>query len=70
MGFVKKIISPAAPQSATSVYTPPPVVADTADTDSAAAYEQKSARKKGLLSTLLSKQNQRGTSTTGNTTLG
>lgn len=69
MGFVKKIIAPATPQSAANVYTPSPVVADTADSDSAAAYEQKSARKKGLLSTLLSKQHQREAST-ANTTLG
>lgn len=63
MGFVKKIISPSVPQSITSVSAPPPVVADTLAHDTGAAYEQKAARKKGLLSTLLSKQSSQAART-------
>lgn len=74
MGFVRKIISPSVPQSIHAVSTPPPVVADTIDSDTAANYEQKATRKKGLLSTILSKQHQSNntpaTANRGNSTLG
>lgn len=76
MGFVKKIIAPSStPRSIKTVAatTPPPVVADTVESDSAAAYEQKASNKKGLLSTILSKQHRQNAANqagTGNTTLG
>lgn len=63
-------MTPSVPQSIHTVSTPPPVVADTVDSDSGANYEQKASRKKGLLSTILSKQNQHTATTGGNTTLG
>lgn len=73
MGFVRKIVSPAAPRSIKAVSTPPPVVADTSASDAGAAYEQKATNKKGLLSTILSKQRQQHSAhspAAGNTTLG
>lgn len=68
MGFASKLIAP----KASTVSTPPPVVADTADTDAAAAYEQKASRRRGLLSTILSDRNRENTvpQSGENTTLG
>ncbi|MBE6419248.1 MAG: hypothetical protein E7031_03880 [Akkermansiaceae bacterium] len=69
MGFAIK--TPKAPP----VNTEPPVVADTQDTDTQAGYEQKSARRRGLLSTILTNNGKRGSLApaappTDNTTLG
>ncbi len=55
--------------------TPPPTVADTQPQDVRADYEQQAARRRGLLSTILSDSNRRNaplatTGATGNTTLG
>lgn len=49
MGFMK-------PSAPASVETPPPVVAETADTDTQNAYDQKASRRRGLLSTILSRR--------------
>lgn len=73
MGFIRKAISPAAPSSVKTVSTPPPVVADTVESDTTAGYEQKAANKKGLLSTILSKRRQQNAVRqpgAANTTLG
>ncbi len=48
MGFAVK--TPKIP----AVESTPPVVAETQDTDAQADYEQKAARRRGLLSTILS----------------
>lgn len=48
MGFAKM------PSSPKTVSTPPPVVAETVESDTQADYEQRASRKKGLLSTILS----------------
>lgn len=71
MGFSVKTSTPQAP----AVDTTPPVVAETHEGDTAADYEQKSARRRGLLSTILTnKQNRNSlapaTPTAENTTLG
>lgn len=47
MGFSIKTPSPSQPK------TPPPVVAETQPTDTAADYNQRNARRRGLLSTIL-----------------
>lgn len=68
MGFTK----PSAP----AVETKPPVVAEVVEQDAQKDYDQKSSRRKGLLSTILSTQKNRGgamnaaASHSGNTTLG
>lgn len=69
MGFAVK--TPKAP----AVKTTPPVVADIQEPDIQADYEQKSARRRGLLSTILTHQGKQGslapaTPSADNTTLG
>ena len=69
MGFAMK--TPKAPP----VVTAPPVVADTQETDTQADHEQKSARRRGLLSTILTRNGKQGslasaTPPAHNTTLG
>lgn len=69
MGFAMK--TPKAPP----VNTTPPVVADTQETDTQADHEQKSARRRGLLSTILTRNGKQGslasaTPAAPNTTLG
>lgn len=68
MGFAKM------PSSPKTVSTPPPVVAETVESDTQADYEQRASRKKGLLSTILSNQKASGGSltpqSTANKTLG
>lgn len=69
MGFAVK--TPKAP----AVDTTPPVVSDTQETDVASDYEQKSARRRGLLSTILTKKGKNGSlattaQATDNITLG
>lgn len=71
MGFSVDASAPQAP----AVDTTPPVVAETHEADTAADYEQKSARRRGLLSTILTNKQNRGslapaTPAPGNTTLG
>lgn len=62
MGFKK---APAMP--ATEVI---PVVTETTTDETAANYEQNTANRKGLLSTILSERRRRDSRTEGNTTLG
>lgn len=69
MGFAVK--TPKAP----SVKQELPVVAETQETDTQADYEQKSARRRGLLSTILTHNNKQSSfapvaPATNNTTLG
>ena len=54
MGFAVK--TPEAP----AVNTEPPVVAETQETDAQTDYEQKSARRRGLLSTILTRNGKQG----------
>lgn len=62
MGFKK---APAIPTATI------PVVSETADNDTANAYTQSNAHRKGLLSTILSsRREQKQTAAEGNTTLG
>lgn len=64
MGFKQ---APDMPPATTTI----PVVSETADTDTADAYEQSNSRRKGLLSTILSsRREQKQTAAEGNTTLG
>lgn len=69
MGFAIK--TPKAP----AVKTEPPVVAETQETDAQTDYEQKSARRRGLLSTILTHNGKQGNfapaaPAANNTTLG
>ena len=57
MGFAKKLITPKIP-TVSDVQTPPPTVASDDTTPSTEAYEQQASRRKGLLSTVLSRGNQ------------
>lgn len=72
MGFAIK--SPKISSAAASVDSTPATVTETVDNYSARAQDQKTARKRGLLSTILSTHNRGGalaaSNTTGNTTLG
>lgn len=72
MGFLK----PSAPSvSSTPTLSEPPVVAEVAETDTRSDYDQKSVRRKGLLSTILAGRSNGGAMTSAaqnsnNTTLG
>lgn len=79
MGFLKPSVpsAPAVVNSTPVVKNDPPVVTEVQATDAAADYDQKSARRKGLLSTILTDRSTRGngaltaTATdSGNSTLG
>ncbi|MCH5284605.1 MAG: hypothetical protein J1E42_03305 [Akkermansiaceae bacterium] len=71
MGFAIKSPKVSAPAA---VETAPPVVAEAVEDNTASAYDQKRANRRGLLSTILSRNNSGGALTsrtqTGNTTLG
>lgn len=54
MGFAVKT-----PKSPATVTTEPPVVAETHEPDTVAEQEQRAARRKGLLSTILSVNSQK-----------
>lgn len=79
MGFLTPS-APAAPtvvRSTPTVKDDPPVVTEVQANDIAADYDQKSARRKGLLSTILTNRSTRvnaaltsATANSGNTTLG
>ncbi len=68
MGFSNLFSSPP------TVDTPPPTVAEVQDNDTQADYAQRSARKRGLLSTILSNRNRQqataGSASGSNKTLG
>lgn len=72
MGFLK----PSAPSvDSTPTLSEPPVVAEVAETDTRADYDQKSVRRKGLLSTILAGRSNGSAMTSAaqnsnNTTLG
>lgn len=53
MGFAVKT-----PKTPATVISEPPVVAETHEPDSVAEHEQRAARRKGLLSTILSDSNR------------
>lgn len=71
MGFVIKSPKVSAPATATAQ---PTVVTETVDVTAARAQDQKNARKRGLLSTIMSTHNRGDVlspqAPTGNTTLG
>ncbi len=66
MGFAK----PKAPAAPATVTTPPPTVTETQENDLKADYSQRAARRKGLLSTILSKRSGGLNASGGNSTLG
>ena len=72
MGFAIK--SPKMSTAAAAADSTPAIVTETVDDSTARAQDQKRARKRGLLSTILSTRNRGGALTsqnpTGNTTLG
>ncbi len=74
MGFRKilGIDSSTAAESPATVTSTPPTITETQEVDTRADYAQRSARKRGLLSTILSNRNRAAGSSYsgGNTTLG
>ncbi len=72
MGFNKILGIDTAAASTSTVDTTPPTITQTQESDTRADYAQRSARKRGLLSTILTNRNRTtGSSQSGgNTTLG
>lgn len=60
MGFMK-------PSAPATIEEPPPVVAETADSDTQNAYDQGASRRRGLLSTILSRRENNAGNTSANT---
>ncbi len=60
MGFMK-------PSAPATIEEAPPVVAETADSDTQNAYDQSAKRRRGLLSTILSRKESNAGNTSANT---
>lgn len=60
MGFMK-------PSAPATIEEAPPVVADTADSDTQNAYDQSARRRRGLLSTILSRRENNAGNTSADT---
>lgn len=61
MGFMK-------PSAPATIEEPPPVVAETADSDTQNTYDQGASRRRGLLSTILSRRENNAGNTSANST--